>query len=202
MPPPSPALLFIVSGPAGSGKTTVCERVLEAEPELARVITCTTRAPREGEVDGVDYHFLDPETFATKVAEGEFYEHATVHGRLYGTLRGAVLDKLADGTSLLLNIDVQGAATFRAAAAADPALRGRVASIFIVPPDFDELERRLRGRATDDEAEIRRRLDVARAEMAQWPEYDYRLESRSREEDFENLRAIVRAERMRVSRFA
>ena len=197
-PDPAQSLLFIVSGPAGSGKTTLCDRMLAEETGVERVVTSTTRAPRENEQDRIDYYFFDRKAFEAKVAAGEFYEHATVHGNLYGTLRSEIQDKLAAGRSLLLNIDVQGAATFRAAAREDPLLKGRVVTIFIMPPDGAELENRLRGRGTDPEAEIQRRLQVARDEMRQWSEYDYCLPSGSRDEDFEKLRSIFRAEQMRV----
>lgn len=193
-----PSLLFIVSGPAGSGKTTLCERMLREEAGVERVVTSTTRAPRPGEQDRIDYYFFDRTQFETRVAAGEFYEHATVHGNLYGTLRSEIREKLDAGKSLLLNIDVQGAATFRATAKEDPLLEGRVVTIFIMPPDGEELEQRLRGRGTDADAEIERRLKVAQEEMRQWPDYDYCLPSGSREEDFDNLRSILRAERMRV----
>jgi len=188
-------LLLIVSGPAGSGKTTVCDRMLAEEPRLQRVVTSTTRAPREGERHGVDYYFFDHAAFEAKVAAGEFYEHAHVHTNRYGTLKSEILGKLAAGKDLLLNIDVQGAATFREAEREDPLLRGKVATVFIMPPSMDELESRLRHRSTDDEDEIHRRLCVARDEIRQRELYDHCILSGTRFEDFEALRSIYLREK-------
>ncbi|MBC8189162.1 MAG: guanylate kinase [Puniceicoccaceae bacterium] len=189
-PDPQSGLLFIVSGPAGSGKTTLCERMLAELPEVQRIVTSTTRAPRPGEVDTVDYYFFDHETFEAKVQAGEFYEHAHVHSNRYGTLKSEVQDKLAQGIDLLLNIDVQGAATFRSVAQEDPLLKGKDVSIFIMPPDVAELERRLRGRGTDAEDEVKRRMRVALEEMKQAELYDHIILSGSRDEDFAALKAI------------
>ena len=195
---PPYGLLLVVSGPAGVGKTTVCERPIAEEANLRRAITATTRPPREGERDGVDYHFLDKATFEAKIAEDAFHEHAEVHGQFYGTLKSEVNDTLAAGTDLLLNIDVQGASTFRENAPADERLRDHLVTVFITPPTLEVLEERLRGRGTDDEEEIQRRLRVAVREIENCDQYDYCLRSGARWEDFENLRAIYRAEKMRV----
>jgi len=184
--------LIIVSGPAGSGKTTVCDRMLAEIPEVERVVTSTTRKPRGGETDKVDYYFFDHETFEAKIAAGEFYEHAHVHSNLYGTLKSEVQDKLAAGTDLLLNIDVQGAAQMRETANNDPLLKGNVITVFIMPPSTDELEARLRGRGTDAEDEVQRRMQVAIDEMQQSEHYDHIILSGSKDEDFEALKAIYR----------
>lgn len=191
------ALLLIISGPAGSGKTTVCERLLEAEPEIQRVVTSTTRAPREGEQHGIDYYFFDPETFAAKVAAGEFYEHAQVHTNRYGTLKSEILDKLALGKDLILNIDVQGAAAYREAGRDDPLLRGKVVTVFIMPPSMEELDQRLRHRSTDPEDEIQRRLRVAQEEIRQCELYDHCILSGSRDDDFASLQRIYRQAKKR-----
>lgn len=182
--------LFIVSGPAGSGKTTLCDRMIAESPQIDRVITSTTRAPREGEVDKTDYHFFDYKTFREKIDSGNFYEYATVHGNLYGTLKSEVQEKLSDGIDLLLNIDVQGAAQFREAAKHESLLKGKIVTIFIMPPSIKVLEARLRNRGTDSEVEIQRRLKVAVEEMAQSSHYDHRISSASRNEDFEALKEI------------
>lgn len=182
--------LFIVSGPAGSGKTTVCDRMLDEVSGVQRVVTSTTRAPRGGEVDTVDYYFFDRPTFEEKVAAGEFYEHARVHSNLYGTLKSEVQGKLAAGIDLLLNIDVQGAAQMRETAKNDPLLQGKVITIFIMPPSVEELEARLRGRGTDAEDEIQRRMKVALEEMKQSDLYDHTILSGSKDEDFAALESI------------
>lgn len=190
-------LLIIVSGPAGSGKTTLCERILNEEPTLSRVVTSTTRSPREGEKDGIDYHFFDRPTFEEKIKAEQFYEYAQVHSNLYGTLKSDVQDKLTNGVDLLLIIDVQGAKSFREKAKTDEFLKKHLVTIFVMPPSLEELEKRLRSRATDAPDEIQRRLTVAVAEIKHCKNYNYCLRSSSREKDFENLRAIYRAEKMR-----
>ena len=183
--------LIIVSGPAGSGKTTLCDRMLSEQTRVERVVTSTTRAPRPGEQDKVDYYFFDRATFEAKVAAGDFYEYAHVHSNLYGTLKSEVQTKLDAGTDLLLNMDVQGAAHMRAIAKDDPLLKGRVITVFIMPPSIEELESRLRGRGTDSDDEVQRRMKVAIDEMKQSPHYDHTILSGSRDEDFAALKAIV-----------
>jgi guanylate kinase len=187
------AQLLIVSGPAGSGKTTVCEGLLRTEPKLERVITTTTRQPRGTEVDGVDYHFLETEDFEARIAAGDFYEYACVHGKHYGTQKKAVQEKLEAGINLLLNIDVQGAASFRAVAQGDPLLTGRVTTVFIMPPSLVALKERLEGRGTDSEEEVQRRMEVAESEMLEAKHYDHILQSSSREADLAALQAIYRS---------
>jgi guanylate kinase len=186
----NPSRLLIVSGPAGSGKTTVCDALLEKTPAIERVVTATTRPPRGTEQNGIDYHFLTPEAFEDKIVAGEFYEHAIVHGRRYGTLKSAVQNKIRKGIDLLLNIDVQGAASFRETAQKDSLLTGRVATVFIMPPSLEELEKRLRGRATDSANEVLRRLEVAKNEMLEAKAYDHILKSTTREADLLALKAI------------
>ncbi len=192
-------ILLVVSGPSGSGKTTLCRR-LAAEGEARYSISCTTRPPREGERDGRDYHFLDPAAFATKAAAGAFLEHAAVHGHHYGTLLAPVLDALSAGTDIAMDIDVQGAAQIRASR--HPAIRRATVDLFVMPPSEDELRARLAGRATDSPEVIALRMRNALAEMARWPDYTYRLLSGTREQDYARLRAILTAERLRVSRLA
>lgn len=187
---PQSGLIIIVSGPAGSGKTTLCERMLAELPKIERVVTSTTRTPRPGEVDAFDYYFFDHDTFKAKIEAGDFYEYAYVHSNLYGTLKSEVQDKLAAGTDLLLNIDVQGAAQMRETAQKDPLLKGNVLTVFIMPPDIGELEARLRGRGTDPEDEVQRRMRVAVEEMRQSLHYDHTILSGSRDEDFAALKTI------------
>ncbi len=186
--------LLIVSGPSGSGKTTLCRRA-EADGLTAYSISCTTRAPRPGEQDGVDYHFLTPEVFAAKVAAGEFLEHATVHGNSYGTLKADIIDLLQQGKNVVMDIDVQGAASIRAC---DDAIISRAyADVYIHVPSA-ELEARLRGRQTDSEEVIRLRLHNAAEEDARQGEYQYALISGDREADYSRFLALLTTLRMRT----
>ena len=199
MPPPTqtPALLLIVSGPAGSGKTTLCDRMLEEIPRLRRIITATTRPPRSGEEDGVDYYFFSPGEFERKIEEGAFFEWARVHDHHYGCLKSEVTENLARDLDLLLNIDVQGAETFRRAVQSDPRLRDKVVTVFVTPESLDVIRDRLENRGQDPRDEIERRLKNAETEIEQWIHYDYCLISRDRESDFSSMRSIYLAEKLR-----
>lgn len=201
-PPAATPLVLLISAPSGGGKTTVCEQLLAARPGLTRAITCTTRAPRAGERPGVDYHFLQPEEFAQRVAAGDFLEHATVYGRSYGTLKSELLDRLAAGRDVLLNIDVQGASTVRATAAQDPILSRALVTIFLTPDSLATLEARLRRRGQDSEETIQRRLAAARGEIDQWRAFDYLVVSTTIPADLAAVEAIYTAERMRACRSA
>ncbi len=199
LPMTSP-LLILISAPSGGGKTTLCQQLLAARPGMARVVTCTTRAPREGEQEGIDYYFLDAASFLKRVQAGNFLEHATVYGNSYGTLKSEVLGKLRNGQDVLLNVDVQGAATIRQRAIEDPELKHTLISVFLTPSSMTVLEARLRRRGTDSEAVIQKRLSVARQEIAQWKNFDYLLVSGSIAEDLHRMLAIVEAEKMRTAR--
>ncbi len=195
VPPPVPSvesplgLLLVLAGPAGSGKTTLCERLVAAIPAFARVVTATTRPPRPGETDGKDYHFLTPEQFDEKVAAGAFLEWAWVHQKhRYGTLASAVLGPLAVGCNLVINIDVQGVDHFRRAAATNPLLARTLVTVFITVP-ADELRRRLTARG-DSPAEIERRMATAARELPEAEKFDHIIESRARDEDFAELLKI------------
>lgn len=198
----SGALLVVISAPSGAGKTTLCQQLLTGDPHLCRAVTCTTRAPRPGEREGVDYHFLDAPTFSRRVRAGDFFEHAQVHGHSYGTLRSELHERLAQGRDVLLNIDVQGAATVREKAAADPMLRRALVSVFLAPPSIAVLEARLRSRGQDAPAIIAQRVQAARLELAAWRHFDYLIVSRTIEQDHHRAQAILQAERLRVSRAA
>lgn len=200
--PAAPSLLLVLAGPAGTGKTTLCERLVRECPGMERVVTATTRAPREGEVNGRDYHFLSEAEFDQRVAGGGFLEWARVHGkdRRYGTLRAVIDDKLGRNIDLCMNVDVQGVASIRAVAERDAAFARRLVTIFLMPPDLDELRQRLRGRAQDSDAEIERRMETARREMTAWAHYDFCVRSRSKDEDFAVVQAIFVAEKHRAAR--
>ena len=170
--PPRHGVALVVSGPSGAGKSTVCKQVLANRPGMRFSISCTTRVPRVGETDGVDYHFLSRPEFAAKMAAGEFLEHAEVHNNFYGTLRAEVEPGLRRGDDVLLDIDVQGARQVRQNSQAS-GIGSLYAFVFLAPPSLTELERRLRGRQTDAEDVILRRLANARREIAAWREYDY-----------------------------
>ena len=196
----SAPLLILISAPSGGGKTTLCQQLLAARPDLTRAITCTTRAPRAGEKNGVDYHFLDAAEFARRVQAGDFIEQATVFGRSYGTLRSELLDKLRAGRDVLLNVDVQGAATIREQAKTEPELHRALVTIFLTPPSVAVLEQRLKKRGADAEAVIQKRLAVARQEISQWKNFDYLLISGEKQEDLRRALAIIESEKMRSAR--
>lgn len=184
-------VLLVIAGPAGSGKSTLCDRLVASDPGFSRVITTTTRAPRQGEVDGVHYHFFSPAEFDRRVQAGQFLEWAWVHGqRRYGTLASSVLAPLAEGRNLVMSVDVQGVASLRRAAESTPALRGSLVTVFIVV-DYDRLLARMRDRGKDDEEEIARRMATAEAELREASKFDFIINSRSRDEDFAELVSIL-----------
>ena len=193
-------LLVVISAPSGGGKTTLCHQILTARPDMARAITCTTREPRGDEKDGEDYYFLDAGSFLKRVQAGNFLEHATVYGQSYGTLKSEVVSKLRSGKDVLLNVDVQGAATVRKCAEEDPELKRALVTVFLTPQTTAVLEERLRRRGTDTPADIKKRLGVARQEVAQWKNFDYLIISRSVADDLQHMQAIVEAEKMRSQR--
>jgi len=193
-------LLIVISAPSGGGKTTLCQQLLAARPDMARAVTCTTRDPRPGEKDGVDYYFLDAGNFLKRVQAGNFLEHATVFGNSYGVLKSEVLGKLRLGKDVLLNVDVQGASTIRAQALEDPELKRALVTVFLTPATISVLENRLRKRGTDVPAVIQKRLSVARQEIAQWKNFDYLIISQTVADDLNHMQAIVEAEKMRATR--
>jgi guanylate kinase len=194
---PRIGMLLVVSGPSGSGKTTLCRRLVDAG-EACYSVSCTTRAPRPGEQDGRDYHFLGRAEFEARIAAGDFIEHAEVHGNLYGSLKSEVAGRLADGLDVVMDIDVQGAAQIRHCA--DPLIRRALVDLFVMPSSEAELHARLCARATDSEETIALRMANALDEMSHWREYTYLLVSSTREDDFRHLLTLVAAERMRTSR--
>ena len=181
---------MVVSGPSGVGKTTLVDRLLE-RPGYRRAVTATTRAPRPGEREGVDYHFLPEAEFRTAVEAGRFLEHAVVFGNRYGTPRAEVEAVLADGDVCLLNVDVQGAAQVRGKV--EPAL-----TVFLVPPSDEELQRRLAGRGTEGPEAVARRLAVAREELARRDEYDVVVVNDELARAVEEISARIEARRKEV----
>lgn len=191
--PAGRGLLFVVSAPSGTGKTTVVERLVERMPGLALSRSYTSRPMRPGERDGVDYNFISRDTFLQMVQREEFLEWADVFGNLYGSGRRETELRLGSGADLVLVIDVQGARQVRGCVA------GTI-GIFVLPPSFAALEARLRGRSKDPEDAIRRRLETARREMSAVDEYDYVIVNDELDRCVGELGAIVIAERARLSR--
>ena len=192
----STPLLVVITAPSGVGKSTLCDNMHSALPDVSRAVTCTTREPRSGEVEGVDYYFLGKEEFLARVDSDEFLENALVHGNHYGVLKSELRAKLAGGGDVLLNIDVQGAATIRERAATDPVLSRSLLTVFLCPPSLKELEHRLRGRGTDTDEAIAKRLAIAKDEMAQAEKFDHTLTSQTREADAGRLLGIIESVRL------
>jgi guanylate kinase len=184
-------ILFVVSAPSGAGKTTLVERI-RRNPNLFYSVSCTTRPPRAGEIDGQDYQFFSDEDFQQRVSKGDFLEHAHVHGDDYGTLREPVVTNLKSGRDVLIDIDTQGAAVIRKCG--DPVIRDALADVFIMPPDLDELRRRLLKRGTETMEQIDSRLATAAREMEHWRDYRYTIISGSVEEDLKRFQQIMEAE--------
>jgi guanylate kinase len=185
-------ILFVLSAPSGAGKTTLVE-ALRQTPNFVYSVSCTTRAPRGGEIEGEDYLFLSEADFRKRIDAGDFLEYAQVHGGdFYGTLRGPLITNLKEGIDVLIDIDIQGAATIRNCG--DPFIRQALADVFIMPPDLDELRRRLLKRATETPDQIELRLQTAAHEMELWRDYRYTIISKSMEEDLQKFRHIMGAE--------
>lgn len=190
----------MVSGPSGSGKTTLCRRFSEEDPSAVYATSATTRAPRDGEKDGVDYFFLTREDFESRATRGEFLEYAEVHGNLYGTLKSEVLTHINAGRDVLMDIDVQGAELIRKQA--DPAIAEALVDIFILLSGEEELLARLAGRGTETQDQVDLRLQNAREEMRHWSDYQYSVISADKETDFATFSAIIAGERCRSTRLA
>jgi len=180
--------LFVITAPSGAGKTSLIEALMKADPSLKLSISYTTRKPRPGEKDGVDYHFVEDAAFLAMQGRGEFLESAEVHGYRYGTSKKVITDALARGEDLILEIDWQGAQQVRA-------IYPDCVGIFILPPSIEELERRMRSRGQDAEAVIRRRLDNARGEMEHAGEFDYAIINKDFQTALRKLAEIIQKER-------
>jgi guanylate kinase len=187
-------LLLVIASPSGAGKTSMCRRLAAEHEDIDFSVSATTRAPRPGEADGREYHFLSTDAFAAQIEAGAFLEWAHVHGHLYGTPRAPVMSSLEGGRDVLFDIDWQGAAAI-AGQAGDDTVR-----IFILPPSMAVLEERLRRRAQDDAETIARRLVRARDEIAHWSEFDYVIVNEDFERAYAQIAAIYGAERLRRAR--
>lgn len=199
-------VLIVIAGPAGSGKSTLCDRLVAEVPEFSRVVTTTTRLPRDGEINGVHYHFFAPDEFERRVAADEFLEWAQVHAlhgdsryRRYGTLKSSVIDPLVTGQNLVMSIDVQGVESLRRVAQVNASLQRAMTTVFI-RVDHERLVARMRGRAKDGEEEIARRMATAEAELREAPKFDFIIESHTRDDDFAALLAIVEKAKARAAR--
>jgi guanylate kinase len=187
-------LMLVLSSPSGAGKTTLSQRLLDEERGISLSISVTTRPRRRGEVDGRHYHFIDSKRFDRMAKNGDLLEHAEVFGNRYGTPRKPVEIALRQGRDVLFDIDWQGTQQLR------EKLRQDLVSVFILPPSIPELERRLHTRAQDDDKVIRTRMAKAAGEMSHWAEYDYVVLNRDFKRAFEDLRAILAAERLKRER--
>ena len=187
-------VLFVLSSPSGAGKTTISKMMLQQDPDIALSISATTRSPRPGEKDGIDYHFVDVDTFKQMAADGEFLEWAHVFGHRYGTPRARVEELLDAGKDVLFDIDWQGAQQLYQEAGPD------VVRVFVLPPTMDELERRLRARNTDSDEVIASRMARAANEISHWDGYDYVLINDNVDDCYGEVKAILRAERLKRRR--
>lgn len=187
-------LMLVLSSPSGAGKSTIARALLERDDHIAMSVSCTTRPPRPGEVDGKDYHFVTVEKFQAMVEAGEFLEHARVFDNFYGTPRAPVEDALASGRDVLFDIDWQGTQQLGQNARAD------LVTVFILPPSVEELERRLRTRAQDSDEVVKKRMSKAGDEMSHWFEYDYILLNTEVERSIARVQAVLDAERLKRDR--
>ncbi len=187
-------LLFILSAPSGAGKTTVCEALIEKTDRVRKAITTTTRPPRPGEKDGVDYFFLSEEEFKEKLDRGRFFEHALVYDYYYGSGRDYVESQLEAGYDVILVVDVQGARSIRA-------LGVEAVFVYLLPPSLSELRRRLEGRKTDSPGVIEKRFSRARDELDRYRDYDYCVINDDLETAVADLEAVIRAEHCRVKNY-
>lgn len=187
-------LMFVLSSPSGAGKTTISRMLLERDSHIGMSVSVTTRPKRPGEIDGRDYHFVDRATFEDMKSEGKFLEHAEVFGNFYGTPRAQIEQGLEDGQDFLFDIDWQGTQQLR------QSMRVHVVPVFLLPPSLAELRRRLTSRGTDSDDVIERRMARARDEISHWDAYDYVLINEDVNACYQQVRAILEAERLRIER--
>jgi guanylate kinase len=185
-------ILFVVSAPSGAGKTTLCD-ALRQTSDFVYSVSCTTRPPRASEIDGEDYRFISEVDFVARISGDQFLEHAKVHEHRYGTLREPIVSNLKQGIDVLIDVDTEGAAVIRNYD--NKFIRDALCDVFIMPPDLEELRRRLIKRGTETNAQIELRLKTAAREMVLWRDYRYTIISKSIEEDLQKFRQIMGAER-------
>lgn len=190
-------VLFVLSAPSGAGKSTLLNR-LRPFADFQYSVSCTTRSPRIGEIDGTDYHFLSRADFENEIKEGNLLEWAEVHGNYYGTRRDKVVEQLQEGLDILIDVDVQGARSIRQCG--DAIIASSLVDVFLAPPSLDVLQKRLRSRGTETEDQLSLRLHNASAELACWNEYSYLIISALPEDDLRQFRCIMDAERLRSNR--
>ena len=183
-------LLFVITAPSGAGKSSLIDALLKDDPHLRLSVSYTTRAPRPGELNGREYHFVDKKTFLAMLERGEFLESAEVHGNHYGTSQAVIREALARGQDLMLEIDWQGAQQVRR-------LYPACVGVFILPPSVAELERRMRARGQDSDEVIRRRMSSAEEEISHAPEFNYAIINKDFDEAKRDLQAIIRVERLK-----
>lgn len=188
-------LMLVLSSPSGAGKSTMAKRLLANDPQISLSVSATTRKPRAGEIDGQDYHFVDQDRFDLMVETGQFLEWATVFGNRYGTPRGPVEQALNEGRDILFDIDWQGTQQLRQSQAG-----GDLVSIFLLPPSLDELESRLKSRASDSDDVITQRMSRAADEISHWAEYDYILVNDDPGQCLHEIRSALISERLRRER--
>jgi guanylate kinase len=193
-------MLIVVSGASGTGKTTICGQVRKDMPEIGFSVSCTTRPPRPEEKDSVDYYFISRKEFEKRIKAGEFIEYAEVFNNYYGTLRSELIDRTQAGKDVFLDIDIQGALQIQRTAEHDPVLKKCCEFIFIVPPSIAELEKRLRGRSTDSEEEIIKRLEKAEHEISFCHKYDYLIVNDKLDYAVNEMESLIRALRLNTKR--
>ncbi|HJO96134.1 MAG TPA: guanylate kinase [Victivallales bacterium] len=192
-------ILLIVSGASGAGKSTICKPIMEKNG-FDFSVSCTTRKPREGEVDGKDYYFIGKDNFREKVEVNEFIEHAVVHGNFYGTLKSEIHSRVLNNQNILLDIDVQGALQVKEYIKSDEILTKCAEFVFILPPSLDELKRRLKARGTETDASLKLRLGHAGKEIEKFLIYDYFIVNDDLEEAIDNMQNIVSSLSLKTKR--
>lgn len=193
-------MVLILSGPSGSGKSTLYKRAFTRTGGFEFSVSCTTRAPRAGEQDGIDYHFTTREHFEELLRDDAFAEYAEVHGNFYGTLKSELTGRLDRGIDVLLDIDVQGAMQLRKLCERDPRFAAACEFVFMMPPSYEELERRLRGRGSETEETLTRRLKNARMEMEYWNKYDHLILNDDLDAATERFVSLIQTMRLAVKR--